>query len=97
MKDGVRARYALEFKQEAVRLVHGGEKLSAVARTLGGFGAIAGQLGEGRSIGAPSRRSRQGVDRRTDGDCPTEGRAVAGAHGAPHLKKATAYFARESL
>jgi transposase len=35
MKDGVRARYTLEFKQEAVRLVRGGEKLSAVARTLG--------------------------------------------------------------
>jgi len=48
MKDGVRARYTLEFKQEAVRVVRGGEKLSAVARTAGGFGAIAGQLGEGR-------------------------------------------------
>lgn len=35
MKDGVKARYTLEFKQEAVRLVHGGEKVSAVARTLG--------------------------------------------------------------
>ena len=35
MKDGVRARYTLEFKQEAVRLVRGGEKLSVVARTLG--------------------------------------------------------------
>ena len=35
MKDGVRARYTLEFKQEAVRVVRGGEKLSAVARTLG--------------------------------------------------------------
>ena len=35
MKDGVRARYTLEFKQEAVRLVRGGEKLSVTARTLG--------------------------------------------------------------
>jgi len=35
MKDGVRARYTLEFKQEAVRLVRGGEKISAAARTLG--------------------------------------------------------------
>lgn len=34
MNYGVRARYTLEFKQEAVRLVRGGEKLSAVARTL---------------------------------------------------------------
>ena len=35
MKDGVKARYTLEFKREAVRLVHGGEKISAAARTLG--------------------------------------------------------------
>jgi|GEM_PF-1175055 len=35
MKDGVKARYTLEFKREAVRLVHVGEKVSAVARTLG--------------------------------------------------------------
>ena len=35
MKDGVRARYTLEFNQEAVRLVRGGEKLSAAARMLG--------------------------------------------------------------
>jgi transposase-like protein len=35
MKNGVRAQYTLEFKQEALRLVRGGEKLSAAARTLG--------------------------------------------------------------
>ncbi len=35
MKDGVRARYTLEFKQEAVRLVRGGETLASAARTLG--------------------------------------------------------------
>lgn len=28
MKDGVKARYTLEFKREAVRLVHRGRKLS---------------------------------------------------------------------
>ena len=35
MKDGVKGRFTLEFKQEAVRLVHGGEKVWAAARTLG--------------------------------------------------------------
>ena len=30
-----RARYTLEFKQEAVRLVHGGQSVAAAARTLG--------------------------------------------------------------
>ena len=31
----VRARYTLEFKQEAVRLVRGGQTVSLVAKTLG--------------------------------------------------------------
>jgi transposase len=30
-----RARYTLEFKQEAVRLVDGGQSIAAAARTLG--------------------------------------------------------------
>jgi transposase len=30
-----RARYTLEFKQEAVRLVEGGQNIAAAARTLG--------------------------------------------------------------
>ena len=30
-----RARYTLEFKQEVVRLVEGGQSIAAVARTLG--------------------------------------------------------------
>jgi len=30
-----RARYTLEFKQEAVRLVEGGQSIAAAARTLG--------------------------------------------------------------
>lgn len=34
MKETVRAVYTLEFKPEAVRLVHGGEGISSVARTL---------------------------------------------------------------
>ncbi len=30
-----RARYTLEFKQEAVRLVQGGQSIAAVSRALG--------------------------------------------------------------
>ena len=30
-----RARYTLEFKQEAVRLVQGGQSIASVGRTLG--------------------------------------------------------------
>ena len=35
MMERVRARYTLEFKQEAVRLVRGGQSASLVARSLG--------------------------------------------------------------
>ena len=35
MTKTVRARYTLEFKQEAVRLVEGSRSLAAAARTLG--------------------------------------------------------------
>ena len=35
MTKTTRARYTLEFKQEAVRLVEGGQSIAAVSRTLG--------------------------------------------------------------
>ncbi len=35
MTKATRARYTLEFKQEAVRPVESGQSLAAVARTLG--------------------------------------------------------------
>ena len=35
MTKTTRARYTLEFKQEAVRLVEGGQTIAAAARTLG--------------------------------------------------------------
>ena len=35
MTKTARARYTLEFKQEAVRLVEGGQSIAAAARTLG--------------------------------------------------------------
>ena len=35
MSGTVRARYTLEFKQEAVRLVLGGQSIFAVSRSLG--------------------------------------------------------------
>ena len=35
MTKTVRARYTLEYKQEAVRLVSGGQSIAAAARSLG--------------------------------------------------------------
>jgi len=96
MKDGVRARYTLEFKQEAVRLVRGGETMSAVARTLGVSAQsldnwvkaeAAGRLRDlrGKALTAEQMeiaRLKAELSRvRMERDI---------------LKKATAYFARES-
>ena len=44
-----RARYTLEFKQEAVRLVEGGQSLAAAARDAGRGRPDAVQLGQGPS------------------------------------------------
>ena len=97
MKNTVRAVYTLEFKQEAVRLVHGGEPVSSVARTLGVStksidnwvkAAAAGQLSEvkGKAISAEQMeiaRLKAELSRtRMERDI---------------LKKATAYFAKLSL
>tara|TARA_B100001105_G_scaffold26841_1_gene18823 strand:- start:2277 stop:2576 length:300 start_codon:yes stop_codon:yes gene_type:complete len=54
-----RARYTLEFKQEAVRLVEGGQSIAAVARTLGVvdqtlFNWVKAKR-EGKLIGADSK------------------------------------------
>jgi len=35
MRKATRARYTLEFKQEAVRLVESGQSIAAASRTLG--------------------------------------------------------------
>lgn len=54
-----RARYTLEFKQEAVRLVQGGQSIASVGRTLGVvdqtlFNWVKAQR-EGRLIGVDSK------------------------------------------
>ena len=91
----VRARYTLEFKQEAVRLVRGGQTVSSVAKTLGlsdqtlhnWLKAEAGGLREitGKVVSAEkmeiARLKAELAKTRMERDI---------------LKKATAYFARES-
>lgn len=96
MQDMVRARYTLEFKREAVRLVQGGERISAVARTLGVSSQsidnwvkaeASGGLREvrGKSLSADqmeiARLKRELARTRMERDI---------------LKKAAVYFARES-
>ena len=59
MTKTVRARYTLEFKQEAVRLVEGGQSIAAPARPLGVveqtlFNSVGAQR-EGHLKGADSK------------------------------------------
>ncbi len=92
----VRGQYTLEFKQEAVRLVRGGETISSVAKILGMSGQTlhnwvkadaAGKLREvaGKSISAEqmeiARLKAELARTRMERDI---------------LKKAAAYFERES-
>ena len=96
MKDGVKARYTLEFKQEAVRLVHGGEKISAVGRTLGVSGQsldnwvkaeAAGRLRDVRGKAVTAEQMEIAVLKAELSRVRME-RDI--------LKKAAVYFARES-
>ena len=48
MTKKVRARYTLEFKQQAVRLVTGGQRIAAAARLMGVVGLDAVHLGPRR-------------------------------------------------
>lgn len=97
MKDIVRARYTLEFKQEAVRLIEGGETPSSVARTLGvSFqsvdnwvkAAAAGRLRDvkGKLLGAEQMEIAR-----------LRGELARTRMERDILKKATAYFAKGSL
>jgi len=96
MKDGVRARYTLEFKQEAVRLVRGGETMSAVARTLG----VSAQSLDNWVKAEAAGRLRDVRGKALTAEQMEIARLKAELSRVRMerdiLKKATAYFARES-
>ncbi len=92
-----RARYTLEFKQEAVRLVEGGQSIAAAARTLGvvdqtPFNWVKAHR-HGKLTGAQSKL------------VSAEQMEISRLHAElarvklerDILGKATAYFARESI
>ena len=79
-----RARYPLEFKKAAVRLVGGCQRIAAVARSRG---PDAVQLGQGSSRGQALRGGQQGRERRANGDQPAAGRTGAREDGARHSGK----------
>ncbi len=96
MKDGVKARYTLEFKQEAVRLVHGGEKISAAARMLGVSGQSLDNWVKAEAAGRlrDVRGKAVTAEQMEIARLKAELSRVRMERGI--LKKAAVYFARES-
>ncbi len=94
MMKTTRARYTLEFKQEAVRLVDGGQSIAAAARALGLveqtlFNWIKAQR-QGKLTGADSRAvtaEQMEISR-------LRGELARVKVERDILEKATAYFAR---
>lgn len=97
MNRQVRARYTLEFKREAVRLVNAGQTKDQVAKGLG----LAKQTVSNwvRVVGA--RKLREAVCKPVNADQMEIARLKAELQRTRMerdiLKKAAAYFARESL
>ena len=93
-----RARYTLEFKHEAVRLVHGGQSLAAVAKQL--------QVAE-QTLHNWLKAERQGKLAGAEGGKPVSAEQMEISRLKAELarvkmerdilKKATAYFAKESM
>jgi transposase len=97
MTKTVRSRYTLEFKQEAVRLVHSGQSMAAVSRSLGLveqtlFNWVKASR-EGRLTGVDSKpvsAEQMEISR-------LRAELARVKMERDILKKATAYFAKESL
>ncbi len=93
-----RARYTLEFKLEAVRLVKGGQDLGVTAKVLGM---------PKQTLGNWIRLSDKGLSFEGAGDKPVSAEQMELARLRAELarvkmerdilKKATAYFAKDSL
>lgn len=97
MTKTVRSRYTLEFKQEAVRLVQSGQSMAAVSRSLGLveqtlFNWVKASR-EGRLTGVdgkPVSAEQMEISR-------LRAELARVKMERDILKKATAYFAKESL
>jgi len=97
MSGRVRGRYTLEFKQEAVRLVRAGQNKSQVAKGLGLSDQTVGNWvtadGAGRlreALGKPVNAEQMEISR-------LKAELARARMERDILKKAAAYFARESL
>ncbi len=86
MTKTTRAQYTLEFKQEAVRLVRGGQSIAAAAR---GLGLVEQTLHNWvkAAPGQAGRHRQEGHQCRANGDQPAASRVGAREDGARHPGK----------
>jgi transposase len=92
----VRARYTLEFKQEAVRLVRGGQTVSCVAKTLGLSDQTLHNWLKAEVVGGLRELTGKAVSAEQMEIAGLKAELAKTRMERDILKKATAYFARES-
>ena len=92
-----RADYALEFKKEAVRLVQGGQRQSEAAASLGISGQTLGNWVKAEAAGRlTERKAVKAVSDEQMEISRLKAELAKTRMERDILKKATAYFARES-
>src|SRR5271165_2855149 len=96
MKSAVRGQHTLEFKQEAVRLVRGGEGVSSVAKTLGISGQTLHNWMKAEAAGQLRDVAGKAVSTEQMEIARLKAELARTRMERDILKKAAAYFARES-
>ena len=93
----VRARYTLEYKQEAVRLVEGGWAIGAVARDLGIADQTVHNWMKAQAAGRLGEASAKPFNAEQVEIARLKAELARVKMERDILKKAAAYFAKESL
>jgi len=95
-KASARSRYTMEFKQEAVRLVVGGQSIAAVGRTLGVVDQTLFNWVKAQREGKLSGADRRPVSAEQMEIARLRAELARVKMERDILEKATAYFARAS-
>ena len=97
MSEVVRARYTLEYKQEAVRLVRGGQSVSSVSKSLGVAGQTIANWLKADTAGRLQGAAGKAVSAEQVEIARLKAELARTRMERDILKKAAAYFAKESL
>jgi transposase len=92
-----RARYTLEFKLEAVRLVQGGQSIAAVAKVLGIAEQTLHNWVKAQAAGELKAQAGKGVSAEQMEISRLRAELARVKMERDILKKAAAYFAKESM